>query len=122
MLDELIETEKSLWANDPEFYEATYLPDAVLIFAETGRIGRDVAVAAILEENRRGRHWADVRFEGASTMPIASDVVLLNYTAHARWNHETAPSSALCATVYVKRAGSWRVASHQQTIAVSHDP
>lgn len=121
MLDELIEIEKRLWANDPEFYEATYLPDAVLIFPETGRIGRDMAVAAIREENRRGRHWADVRFEGASTVLIASEVVLLTYTAHARWDRETTPSSALCATVYVRRAGSWRVASHQQTTAMSHD-
>src|SRR5215216_409126 len=43
-------------------YEATYLPDAVLIFPVVGRLGRDSAVAAIREENAANKHWAEVDF------------------------------------------------------------
>lgn len=48
---ELISIERTLWTNDAAIYEATYLPDAVLIFPVVGKIGRASAVAAIREEN-----------------------------------------------------------------------
>jgi hypothetical protein len=57
-LDELLALERTLWDNDAGVYEATYTPDAVLIFPGVGRIDRETAVAAIQKENATARAWA----------------------------------------------------------------
>jgi hypothetical protein len=85
---ELTAIERSLWANDAGIYEVTYLPDAVLIFPEVGRIGRDAAVAAIREENAANRRWAAVDFASIRTVLLSPDVALLSYEATARWNDQ----------------------------------
>jgi hypothetical protein len=113
--EELIGIERSLWTNDPEVYEATYMPDAILIFPEVGRIGTSVAVDAIRKENRDGRHWAEVRFDDVATSQLAPDIVLLTYKAIARWNDEQTAAGTFCATLYLNRDSAWRVAFHQQT-------
>jgi hypothetical protein len=83
LLDELLQIERSLWTNDPDIYEQTYDPDAVLIFPEIGRISIRGAVDAIRQENREGRHWADVKFEDTTAREVAGDCVLLTYVATA---------------------------------------
>jgi hypothetical protein len=75
--EELLRIERSLRTNDAVIYEATFLPDATLIFPEVGRIGLAHALEAIRAENAVGRHWAEVGFAGASVTRIASDVELL---------------------------------------------
>jgi hypothetical protein len=40
---------------------------------------------------------------------------LISYVATARWNYESSASKTLCASVYVRVGGSWRVVFHQQT-------
>ena len=114
---ELLSIERQLWTNDASIYETTYLPDAVLIFPEVGKIDRDSAVAAIRVENAAGRHWATVDFATVSVLMLAPQAALLTYQVSARWNGEEAESKTLCATAYVKRDGRWRVAFHQQTAA-----
>jgi hypothetical protein len=118
---ELISIERTLWTNDAAIYEATYLPDAVLIFPVVGKIGRASAVAAIREENAANRRWAEVDFSAVSLLLVAPDVALLNYEATARWNYEevatkvgfffmTLPKvrSALCqASCRSRRALTW---------------
>jgi hypothetical protein len=79
-------------------------------------IDRNEAVAAILQENASGRRWAEVNFTAVCVRDLAPTIALLTYEASARWNDEETASRTLCATVYVKVAGDWRVASHQQTI------
>ena len=115
--DPLAGIERKLWSNDPEFYRATYLPDAILVFDQIGRISRDEAVQAIYEENASGRHWAEVKFDDLSLSRPVGGVALLSYKATARWNHEQVPSSAFCSTLYVRKEGGWRIALHQQTPA-----
>lgn len=117
MPTDLMAIERRLWTNDPDFYEATYLPEAVLIFPEVGRIDRGFAIEAIRGENRRGRHWAEVAFDDVATLPLGDGTVLLTYLATARWSDEASPGRTLCATLYVERDGRWRVAFHQQTLA-----
>jgi hypothetical protein len=113
--EELIQIERSLWTNDPEIYEATYTPDAILIFPEVGKISTSVAVDAIRKENRDGRHWAEVRIDDQTTSQLAPHIILLTYRATARWNDEASASGTLCATLYINRDSAWRVAFHQQT-------
>jgi hypothetical protein len=113
--EELIRIERSLWTNDPEVYEATYTPDAIIVFPEVGKISTSVAVDAIRKENRAGRHWAEVGFDDVTTSQLAPHIVLLTYKAIARWNDEETASGTLCATLYINRDSAWRVAFHQQT-------
>ncbi|HEY0627884.1 MAG TPA: nuclear transport factor 2 family protein [Sphingomicrobium sp.] len=114
-LQELLEIERRLWANDADYYRDAYLEHAVLLFPQVGRLTRDAAVDAIRRENAEGRRWAEVDFEDATARQLTDDVHLLVYRAHARWNYEASPSSTDCATVYVHSDGRWRVACHQQT-------
>lgn len=113
--DELIAIERSLWKNEPDVYGQTYIPEAILIFPEVGRIGRSETVDAIREENKADRAWDEVNLDDVATLKLGDDTVLLTYRAIARWNYEKVPTTTLCSTLYVKREGHWMVAFHQQT-------
>ncbi len=63
--EELLRIERSLWTNDAAIYEATYAPDAILIFPEVGRIGLEHALEAIRAENAAGRHWAEADLQAS---------------------------------------------------------
>lgn len=115
-LNELLMIERTLWANDAQAYHDTYLPDAVLVFPDVGRIDRETAVGAIHQENADGRAWAEVHFDDAVGRWLKTNLaVLVSYCATARWEHESLAFQALCSTVYVRKAEAWRVAFHQQT-------
>lgn len=115
MHEEILATERSLWTNDADLYAATFLPEAILIFPIVGRIELQDAVKAIRSENESGRYWSDVEFSDEATLSIAPDIVLLSYRAAARWNDRAEPEHVLCTTLYLRRGGGWRIASHQQT-------
>jgi hypothetical protein len=116
LLEDLITIERTLWENDAEIYHDRYAPEALLIFPGVGRIDRDTAVAAIRQENAEVRAWAEVSFDDVDGRWIRSqDAALITYVATARWNHESSAAETLCASVYVRVGGSWRVAFHQQT-------
>ena len=116
ILKDLITIERTLWENNAEIYHDRYSPEALLIFPSVGRIDRDTAVAAIGQENAEGRAWAEVRFDDVDGRWITSAAAaLITYMATARWNYESTASKTLCASVYVRVEGSWRVAFHQQT-------
>jgi Domain of unknown function (DUF4440) len=116
VLEDLTAIERTLWENNAEIYEDTYLPGAVLIFPEVGRIDLKTAVEAIRQENAEGRAWAEVQFDDVDVRWLVSDVAaLISYKATARWNYESAASQWLCASVYVREEGTWRVGFHQQT-------
>ena len=115
-LDEIVAIERTLWENNAEVYHDRYRPDAVLIFPDIGRIDRDTAVAAIRQENAENHAWAEVQFDDADGRWLVSDVAaLISYRASARWNYESTASQWLCASVYIRTDGTWRVGFHQQT-------
>jgi hypothetical protein len=53
VLKDLITIERTLWENNAEIYHDRFSPEALLIFADVGRIDRETAVAAIRKENSR---------------------------------------------------------------------
>src|SRR5687767_3339008 len=103
---QLLAIERRLWTNDAAFYEQSLVEWALLVFPETGPIGRDVAVAAIRQENAEERRWAEVRFEDIRTLPVSADAALLTYRVEARWEHEAALTHALATSLYVGRDGA----------------
>ena len=114
-LPELFEMERSLWTNDPRIYLDSLRDDALLLFQETGVITRDTAVAAIREENRDNRHWAEVSFSDQRVLCPTDDTRVLIYKATARWNYEQNPVSVLCSSTYALCSGRWKLVFHQQT-------
>jgi hypothetical protein len=112
---QLIDIERKLWTNDAVYYKENLVDEALLIFPETGVIARDVALDAIVTENREGRRWAEVEFADIRSLLLAQDVALLIYRVAARWAHEQSKGSALASSVYVNRGGIWKLAFHQQT-------
>ena len=116
VLNDLITIERTLWENNAEIYHDRYSPEALLIFAAVGRIDCERAVAAVRKENAEGHAWAQVGFDDVDGRWIKSEAAaLITYMATARWNYESSASKTLCASVYVREGGSWRVAFHQQT-------
>src|SRR4029453_17452382 len=113
--DQLVAIERRLWTNDAAFYEAHLTDDALLIFAETGAITRDVAVSGTGKSNAEGRRWERVEFTDTRCIRIGPDAALLTYRVSARWAHEASGSSALARSLYVRHIGSWKLAFHQQT-------
>ena len=113
--ERLLAIERRLWTNDATFYEANLAPEALLVFAETGMISRDVAVAEIRREKAEGRRWERVDFNAVRCLQITADVAVLTYQASARWAHESSSSSVFASSVYVQRVGEWTLTFHQQT-------
>jgi hypothetical protein len=87
----------------------------LLRFQETGVITRDTAIAAIREENRENRRWAEVRFSGQRVLSPRQDTCVLVYKATARWNSEENPIIVLCSGLYVLYSGEWKLVFQQQT-------
>jgi hypothetical protein len=112
---ELLAIERPLWTNDAAIYESSLVEDAVLVFAETGVIRREPALAAIRQENADGRRWEEVQFDDVLTLRLAQDAALLTYRATARWASASSRIAVLASSVYVRRDGRWKVAFHQQT-------
>jgi hypothetical protein len=111
----LCEMEKFLWTNDPRIYHDSLRDDALLLFQETGVITRETAVAAIREENRDNRRWAEVSFSDPRVLCPTDDTRVLIYKATARWNYEQKPISVLCSSTYALCSGEWKLVFHQQT-------
>lgn len=112
---QLVAIERKLWKNDAVLYEENLIPEALLVFAETGVITRDVALEAIRKENAEGRRWADVKFDDIRTLPLGEDAALLTYKATARWEGQAKQMIAFCTSAYVLRNNAWKLALHQQT-------
>jgi hypothetical protein len=113
--EQLLKTERELWTNDALLYRDTLIPEALLVFPETGEITRDAAVDAIKQENAEGRRWAEVHMDQVRTLPLSDDAVLLTYRVAARWEAEQATTVAQASSAYVRRNGKWKLAFHQQT-------
>jgi hypothetical protein len=113
--EQLVAIERKLWKNDAKLYEANVVPEALLVFAETGVITRDVAVDAIRTENAEGRRWAEVDVNDVRLLPLGKDAALLTYKATARWEGDITNMVALCTSAYVLRNNAWKLALHQQT-------
>src|SRR4030095_7039824 len=92
--DRLLAGERRLWNNDAVFYQGHLAKSALLVFAETGTITRDVAVREIRRENAEGRRWEHVEFNEVRCLAITAGVVLLTYQVSARWAHDASSRRA----------------------------
>jgi hypothetical protein len=114
LADDLLAVERNLWKNDPDLYHDALTENVMLVFPETGVIGREFAVDAIRKEVAENRVWADVKFSDVRAEPISADVAALTYKVIARWNYEKEGTTAIASSIYVKRNGAWKLSLHQQ--------
>jgi hypothetical protein len=111
--DQLLDTERKLWTNDPIAYQKHLIEEAVLVFGETGPIGRDTAIDAIHKEVAEGDKWTSVDITNVISMSLDRNAALLTYKAAAR--RKSLSVKVLATSVYVRRGDDWKLALHQQT-------
>ena len=111
--DQLLDVERMLWINDPLMYRQHVIEEAVLVFAETGPIGRDQAIDAIHKEVAEGDRWTDVDIANVISMTLDTNAALLTYKASA--SRRSQSISVLATSVYVRRGDDWKLALDQQT-------
>ena len=112
---QLIDIEKKLWTNDPDFYETTLTEDAILVFGETGVISRSYAVKAINDERAGGKVWEDVAIDDLRNHWVTDKVVMITYRVTAKWKNIDEPIHCLASSLYTRKSGKWKLAFHQQT-------
>lgn len=111
MIDELLSLEERFWTGDPAFYRENLTDDAVMVFPEpVGVLTRESAIEGIAS----GARWNEVGIREPGVMRVADGAALLTYRARAR-REGGRPYSTLASSLYVERAGAWRLAFHQQT-------
>ena len=120
--EQLLAVECGLWKNDADLYQRSLTERALLVFPETGVIGRDQAVAAIRTEQAENRRWADVVFSDVRATAITPDVAALTYFVEARWNYEETANRSIGTSLYVRENGAWQLALHQQGVVPVSSP
>lgn len=112
---QLLDIEKKLWTNDPEFYLQALREDAMLVFKETGVIGRDFAVEAIRKERAENRVWEEAAIDDVQHLWVSDDVIVLTYRAAARLKNEDRWYHAMASSIYHNISDGWKLVFHQQT-------
>ena len=113
--DQLLDIERALWSNDPLAHRRHLVEEAVLVFGETGPIGRVTAIDAIHKEVAEGDKWTDVDIADVISMSLDTNAALLTYKASVRRKSQVV--TVLATSVYVRRGEDWKLALHQQTSA-----
>jgi hypothetical protein len=110
---ELPALERAFWSEiaDTDFYRAHITDNAVMVFpAPYGIMDYD----AILEAVEGATRWEECTFSDFQLVELTDDSAVVAYRADAR--RPNGPMYATFATsTYVRQAGSWRLAVHQQT-------
>ena len=115
LLELLLQIERELWRGNARLYRHHLHDDAVLVFAETGVMGKTSALNAIEQGDGGAQQWEDVIFSEARAVEFTDDAAMLTYRADARNAQDRSPYSALSSSLYTKRDGQWKLAFHQQT-------
>lgn len=112
---QILDIEKKLWTNDPEFYHQALREDAMLVFKETGVIGRDFAVDAIRKEKSENRIWEEAAVDDVQHLWISDDVIAITYRVAAKLKNQDQWYHALASSVYHNTTSGWKLVFHQQT-------
>lgn len=114
MTEQLLELEEQGWqalssVEPVEFCDEWLADDAVMIVP-----GMVIDRATFLEAVAHEQPWASHRIEDARVLQLTDDSAALVYRVQAQRDGQPA-FAGLLTSVYVKRAGRWQLALHQQT-------
>lgn len=112
--DELLALEDRGWqaltAGQGRAFYADRLADEAYLVLPVGVMDREQSIMSMSQVPA----WARFTISNPRTFPLADDVVALTYQADAeRSSGDT--YTAVMTSVYVRRAGEWKLLLHQQT-------
>jgi hypothetical protein len=119
-LEELLAVERSGWdalcgAGGAEYYGDLMTGDALMVLANGMVMDRPTVMEALASSPP----WHRFELEDPRLVEVGDDGVVLVYSARAWRSGDEAPFEAVMASVYVRRAGRWRLATYQQTPKVA---
>ena len=110
--DTLIDIEKRFWEGTDEFYEENLAEDPVMIFPKpTGVLNKSEVMESVSGEQR----WKNIEFSDVQINKASDSAVQLVYEATAESTQDGSEFKTLASSLYVKKNGSWKLVSHQQT-------
>jgi hypothetical protein len=109
-MDELWTIERDLWLAGVDAYETRMAPQCLMVFGPMGVMER----GAILDAVRQAPRWSEVAFDQRQSIAPADDIAVLAYRATGS-RDGAEPYRALCTSSYIRSAGRWLIAHHQQT-------
>jgi hypothetical protein len=107
---ELLAIEKHFWTGDPEVYRRHADERCLIAFAEMAGVMSNEDIAKSAEKGR----WKDVSFDQKGLARLSDTAAVITYECTAK-RKDGQPYRALVSSGYVKRAGGWKLAFHQQT-------
>lgn len=115
-MTELLEIERAGWDSlcnntGSEFYGALMTEDAMMILAGGMALDRDAVVRSL----REAPPWQRYEISKEKLINGGSDLAILVYRGQAAREGMDSPFVAWMSSTYVRRAGSWRLATYQQT-------
>ena len=113
--DALLALEEQGWrtlsgGSGEAFYRRYLTDDALMVFPGGAVLSRDAALRAIAS----APPWDWFRLEEARVVPVGDDGAVLAYRATAQRAGQP-EYAAWMSSVYVRHAGAWKLAFHQQT-------
>jgi hypothetical protein len=111
--NDLFELERLFWSEvaDTDFYRSHITDNVVMVFpAPYGIMERDATLAAVEAATR----WEACDFMDMHLVELTEDSAVIAYRADAR-RPDGSTYATFATSSYVKQAGSWKLAVHQQT-------
>lgn len=111
----LLGLEHRFWeaATDPGFYRENLADDAFMALPYgVGVLDKTAVLSAIAANPER---WTSHAVSDVRVAELGDEVALICYRVEATRSGDPVSYRALVASVYVRRAGAWRLAFHQQT-------
>ena len=110
LCEELLAIEKHFWTGGPEAYRRHADERCLIAFAEMAGVMSNEDIAKSAEKGR----WKDISIEQKGLAPLSDTAAVITYECTAK-RKDGQPYRALVSSGYVKRAGGWKLAFHQQT-------
>jgi hypothetical protein len=110
MADLLWHSERQLWLEGVDAFQAIVHPDCIMAFAAPIGVMKGKAIIESLEDAPR---WADVEMSLQTSSQIGNATILA-YFAKAR-RAGASGYSAYCTSTYIREGDDWRIVQHQQT-------
>jgi hypothetical protein len=107
----LLGLERKFWTEGPEFYREHLDASCLTAFARQAGVASKEQIAEQVSDPPR---WRELQLEAKGLLRPTRNVAILTYEATAK-RPDGAPYGALVSSGYVKRAGGWKMAFHQQT-------
>ena len=110
--DHLFQLEERFWTEGPGFYRRNLAATAIMVFPGPAGVLVADEIAASLEKQPR---WTQVLLEEHRLLELSEETAVVTYKATAKRPEAASPYVTRASSAYVRAAGAWKLAFHQQT-------